>query len=379
MQTKPLFPWIAVALILGPLAVAVYGQGAAPPPTADPIRVITLKQGGDEGLYALAAEKAPQGDYWIGIALGELPAVAKKQLKLEHGLVVEDVLPDSPAKKAGLQQHDVLIQASDKELQQPADILQAVEAAKETPLSIEVVRDGQRLSLKVTPAKRPQPQSAGSRPVDQAADQLREKSIKKIEEALEELKGKTGGETLGLFFARAGVVATNVKDVELPKNMRIMVTKEEEGPAKIQVWGDDKEWNVTADKINELPAEVRRHVEQLLGKVMHPLLSERAKNLNLVGDPRRHGVRSPGVSGMASSTYRATVTAPQPPQATQSYQPQFSESGLHAYRVKERDDGIEEKLSLIIRKLDTIESKAIEQLQEEVKRLRKELDELRSK
>jgi hypothetical protein len=110
---------------------------------------------------------------------------------------------------------------------------------------------------------------------------------------------------------------------------------------------------------------------------MHPILSERAREL-IVGDPKRRvAVRLPQVAGRAPAT--AAPQPLQPPQATQPYQPQFGTPALHAYRVKERDDSVDEKLTLIIRKLDTIESKAIEQLQEEVKRLRKELDELRDK
>jgi hypothetical protein len=50
---------------------------------------------------------------------------------------------------------------------------------------------------------------------------------------------------------------------------------------------------------------------------------------------------------------------------------------LHGYRVWNRDDGVEAKLNLILKKLETLESKSLEELHEEVKRLRKELDELR--
>jgi membrane-associated protease RseP (regulator of RpoE activity) len=368
---------MAVALCLGSLAATAFGQ-IAPQSTDEPVRVIRLKQPAEVEYYAQAIDEAPpRGEYWIGIALGDLPPLAKKQLKLEHGLVVEDVLPDSPAKKAGFQQHDVLLQAGDKPLNEPADILQAVEAAKETELTLEAVRDGQHLMLKVTPVKRPQPEVVGSRPVDEARAELREESIKKIEEALAELKGENGVEALALYFARPGVVATNVRDVKLPENMSISVTKEGDSPAKLHVKQDGKEWNVTVDKINELPDDVRRHVEALLGKVIHPMMSERARAI--VGGTRRLSTRLPGVPGVAPPvSVPQQPQAPQPPRATQPYQ----YPSLKAYRVVPRDGStqdkaVEEKLNQIIKKLDTRDT-SLEQLQEEVQRLRKELDELRN-
>lgn len=357
MARSSLHKLIALALLVGPLAAAVYGQALSPPAATEAIRVVTLKNADGQEL-AFTDEAPPIGEYWIGIALGELPPVAMKQLQLDHGLVVEEVLPDSPAQKAGFQQHDVLLQAGDKELSEPADILQAVEAAKESELTLEVVRGGERLKLKVTPVKRPLP-VVESRPADEAAVELREQSIKKIEEALAELKSKSGGQSLGLYFARPGVVATTVKEIELPKDMRIVVTTGEKEPVQIQVYGDGKEWNVAADKLSELPENVRRHVEQLLGKVMHPLLGERSRQLV------RSTVRLPA----ATQQNLPSVTLPGPPLAPQV---------LHAYRVKEHDSTVDEKLNQIL-KIESLQSQSLDALQEEVKRLRKEVDELRGK
>jgi hypothetical protein len=66
---------------------------------------------------------------------------------------------------------------------------------------------------------------------------------------------------------------------------------------------------------------------------------------------------------------------PLPPQPS----PAGTTARLHAYRVAEKDQGLEAKVDLILKKIDSLESKSLEQLQEEVKRLRKELDELRDK
>jgi hypothetical protein len=329
------------------------GQEAAPPLPANvvPLRV-TLQETGDQ---------PRPSDYWIGIALGELPALAKQQLNLEHGLVVEDVLPDSPAAKALVQQYDVLVLAGEKELREPSDILKAVEEAKETELPIVVVRKGQRQTVRVTPARRPKPQSAETSPGDGPAHAaLPQSALKKLEEALAELKGQ---DQLEILLARPGVVAHRLKVAMLPDNMSVSVSKEGDGPAKVHVKREGKEWTTTVDKLGELPEDVRSQVEQLLGTAIHPMLAARARAV--VSGPQRTIVR-----GVAPP--QAVLPKPVPPQ------PATTAARLHAYRVAESPAGLEAKLDQILKKLDALENKSLDQLQEEVKRLRKELDELRS-
>ena len=363
---------LAALLAAGTFSPAAVGQGeAAPRPTqvlVDPVRV-TL-EGDADHLYAFAADEAPPlGEYWIGIMLGDLPELARQQLQLEHGLVVEDVVPDSPAAKAEIKRFDVLVQAGDKPLHEPADILKAVEAAKESELPVVLIRTGDRLTLKVTPTKRPQPQAQQASPGEAAApSDLRKLSLKKLEEALAELKAEGGEQQLGLYFARPAVVSARYKPAELPKNMTISVTKEGDAPAKVHVKRDDKEWTTTVDKLQELPEDVRSQVEQLLGKAVHPMLVARSRAL--VGGPAMTVRSLPGVAPPQMMLPKPLPSQPGPAGTT---------ARLHAYRVAEKDQGLEAKVDLILKKIDSLESKSLEQLQEEVKRLRKELDELRDK
>ncbi len=377
-------PSVISTALVAALAASALGQGAAPAgqQQAVPTRTAEEVAGQAEALFALVdSAAAPQSAYWIGIVLGELPELAKKQLKLDSGLVVEDVLPGSPAAKAEVKPLDVLVRASDKPLAEPADILKAVDEAKEQEMSIVVVREGQQMTLKVKPIKRPQqPDVLLPRPRESdASAELRRSSIQKIEEALNELKGKGPDEAVELYFARPGVVTARITEIELPKSMSISVTREGDGPAKVHVKRDDKEWNVTEDKISELPEDVRRQVESLLGKVLHPIMSERTRSL--VGDPRTRYLRTQIAPATPATTAPVPYSArPAPPMAIEPYSPPVTTTTrLHAYRVQQRDDGVEDKLRLILKKLDTLESKSLDELHEEVKRLRKELDELRSK
>lgn len=358
--------WLAAAAILSAMPLAsVQGQDPQAPAPAEAASQRVVLQNNTAGEFLYVDEYRPQGEYWIGISLGELPPVARQQLQLDGGLVVQEVLPDSPAAKAQFKQYDVLLKANDKPLAAPADIQNAVEEAKETELAIVAVRDGEQLTLKVTPVKRPKPEATQTQPVEvDAVADLRRTSINKIEEALQELKGKSDHEAIELYFARPAVVTPGRVKVELPKDTRIIVTMEGDGPAKVQVLRGDKEWNVTADRTAELPEDVRRHVEQLLGKATYPMLTYRAPAITTA--PR--APLPPPVAGPQPG-YR-DPQLPQPVTLTGPAQ-------LHAYRVANRGDGVDAKLNLILKKLETLESKSLDELHEEVKRLRKELDELR--
>ncbi|MGD0898790.1 MAG: PDZ domain-containing protein, partial [Thermoguttaceae bacterium] len=89
-------------------------------------------------------EAGTQG-YWLGLYVEPR----------EQGLVIEHVMPDSPAAKGGLKPHDVLVKAGDKPLKNPADLIEAVQKAKETNVALEVLRDGKTQKITVKPAARP--------------------------------------------------------------------------------------------------------------------------------------------------------------------------------------------------------------------------------
>ena len=71
--------------------------------------IADAEQAGEEA----KAAKQSQGEYWLGVQIAELPEVAKQQLGVDQGLVVEDVMPDSPAAKAEIRKHDILVKADD--------------------------------------------------------------------------------------------------------------------------------------------------------------------------------------------------------------------------------------------------------------------------
>lgn len=108
-----------------------------------------------EPLSEVAAEKR----LMIGVHCVEADALLREHLKLDgRGLVVIDVVPDTPAAAAGFEKNDLLLQAGDSELKTVHDLLSAVQQAGENEISFHVVRRGDPVSLKVTPQKMESPQ-----------------------------------------------------------------------------------------------------------------------------------------------------------------------------------------------------------------------------
>ena len=78
------------------------------------------------------------------------------QLPERSGALVQTVVPDSPAQKAGLHRGDVVISAGETVVVDPQSLLTEVDRAElNTPLPLEVLRNGKSLQLSVKPAPLP--------------------------------------------------------------------------------------------------------------------------------------------------------------------------------------------------------------------------------
>ena len=97
--------------------------------------------------------------YYIGVTVVPVDRTLRSHLNLakDQGVVVTEVVKDSPAAKAGFLKHDVLLSAGEKPLGKLDDLRKIVTASAGIPLSIKLLRSGKRQTLNVTPAKRPDP------------------------------------------------------------------------------------------------------------------------------------------------------------------------------------------------------------------------------
>lgn len=261
-----------IAWLLG-LAVAAAPAAAWPAEdeAANPPRVIVLEgrsAGAEEGVparIAVVAHAARRSEYWIGVEAHAVPDALRAHLKLPEGqgLLVEQVLPDSPAAKAKIQRHDVLVKAGGKPLNDVADLIEAVGASQGKPLALELIRAGKTVQAEVTPAKPPK-ELAGQ------WDWLRaEPEYDAMMKWIDRFRpGLPGHPPMRFRVWRPGAVLPPGAAAmpPLPSGMTVAVTKQGDQPAKIHVTRGDEKWDVTENELDKLPADIRPHVERMLGR-----------------------------------------------------------------------------------------------------------------
>lgn len=217
---------------------------------------------------------------WLGVLSDAAGDDLRAQLELEsRGLVVREVRPESPAFRAGIKVHDVLLEAGGKTLSQIDDLQAAVGAAGEKQIEIVLLRGGKKLKLSATPAKRPDNLDVEQNvEVAPGAVIEAEASMEKVLQALQNQVGREGKAAWQFRAFGPGVVTAPLqgsKDhvfwvdatagkVDLPKGVSVTITKEGSEPAKITVKREGKSWDVTAGKLDSIPEDLRPHVVRML-------------------------------------------------------------------------------------------------------------------
>jgi len=191
--------------------------------------------------------------YWIGTGCLPVGDTLKAQLGLENGLAVNHVVEKSPAAKAGVKKHDILVAFNGKDLRSLIDLIKAIDASKGKPSTIKIVRAGKIRSIKISVTKRPKGQIAG--PLD----------FKAFERAFKGFRGPD----MKMLLVRPGI-AINPSQIAIPKGTRISVRKEKK-KTEINIRVDGKSYKVTNKKdIGKLPKSLQSVAKKLLersGKV----------------------------------------------------------------------------------------------------------------
>jgi hypothetical protein len=114
----------------------------------------------------------PFGEYWIGIDGVSPDDALRAQLELPagQGVLVNQVVEESPAAKAGLKQYDVLLACHDQPLAEIADLAKIIAEKKETLLTLRLIRGGKRILIEITPEKRPASQTGETCPAVSKVD-----------------------------------------------------------------------------------------------------------------------------------------------------------------------------------------------------------------
>jgi hypothetical protein len=194
----------------------------------------------------------------------------------EGGLVVEKLMPDSPAAKAGIRQFDVLLRAGGTPLLGLRDLLGQVEKSKGGQIPVELFRGGKRQTVTVTPVKRPKESlfkiegGAGS-----------EGESGRARELLDQLFREHGGAgplqfhflhpgqilppagPLAHFGAAKDVHVTVKTAATLPDGYKVEIVREDHKPAKITLTRGEEKWEVSEAELDKLPEKIRPEVDRL--------------------------------------------------------------------------------------------------------------------
>ncbi|HWB12018.1 MAG TPA: PDZ domain-containing protein [Pirellulales bacterium] len=209
--------------------------------------------------FALAAasdEAGPEeNDYWIGVRCTEVPPLLQAQLDLPagQGVLVDVVVPEGPADRAGLKAYDVIAAVDGKPVADAASLAAAVAGAGDRELKIDYLRGGRKQTLSVKPE--PRPEAVAPREQDQ-------RSIRQWVEHL----GRGAGPMNFRFFHPGRVLPPGTSLVPaLPDDMKVTIEKEGDKPAKVTAKRGDHQWEASEDSLESLPDEARQYAERMLG------------------------------------------------------------------------------------------------------------------
>lgn len=104
----------------------------------------------------LGAAEAPKPEYYLGVSIEPTDEALRAQLDLPagRGVLVLDVINGSPAEKAGIKKHDVLLELGDKVIDNPQTLTAQVQASKDKSSTVKLLREGKPLALPITGAVR---------------------------------------------------------------------------------------------------------------------------------------------------------------------------------------------------------------------------------
>jgi hypothetical protein len=256
---------LVVATVLGSSAAALAQEDQTQDQPQGQVVQIGKADDGEKTI-AGGGEQIAVPKYWIGLAGSAISPdhVLRAHVKIPEGqgLLVANVVPESPAEKAGLKQHDILLTANGAELHEMQNLVDIVstEGEKQGKIEVEILRGGERESVTLTPEERPenlQPQQLGSN------DGLgRGFGFAGPEGFPQELLEQFPGRFQMHRFGGPGAGVGNI-----PNGVSISISRQEGKPTQVTVKRGDETWEVTAndpESLKKLPEDLRPFVERML-------------------------------------------------------------------------------------------------------------------
>lgn len=124
-------------------------------------RTIVLQSADGKAVTVTAnAVAQAEGRGWLGVSIGEVPEALAAQIGTEEGqgLIILNVVKDSPAEKAGLRAHDVILAINGTAVESDAGKMAGLIRGKQPGelVTLDVVQDGHRRNLTVALGDRPE-------------------------------------------------------------------------------------------------------------------------------------------------------------------------------------------------------------------------------
>ncbi len=242
-QTRVLVPGTGVINDIGePIPGVTPGVGRARDYLIDDMK------GGDR---AVATRR-----YSLGLHITEISDALRTERKLpkDKGVLVIDVVPGTPAAKAGFKSQDVIVKTGKKSIRNPMDLVKAVQESKGKTLTLEVLRDGTSQTITVTPAKG----AAGLEETPEGTGQDQAAILRGVKPPV--LQWFTQPGAPWRWQMRRGPTPT------LPDDMTVTITKTGKKPAQIVVKQGKQQWEAGENELAKLPEAARSYVEQLLAQ-----------------------------------------------------------------------------------------------------------------
>ncbi|MCL4201480.1 MAG: PDZ domain-containing protein [Pirellulaceae bacterium] len=299
---------------------------------------------------------AAPSDHWIGVLGMPADEVLKLHLKIDGGLVVQDVVAESPAAAAGVQKYDILLKFNDAAISDLETLAAAIAESRDAEATLAVIRAGKQRSLKIKPAPRP-------------ADAVTQMPVPRgdwgsVMEWLEKMRSGQGNQgTWQMWFYPPGIVLPGDLPEELrrfswdetrrprwmsmlPQGASITVNRAGDEPAKIVVKRGDETWTVDENQLDQLPEDLRGPVRDLLESGGRPAVR--------LGDLPRFPMRD---ARPASPRARGPQrTAPEPSAENESAAPSDAEGWGRRIeeiqkRIREHQQRIEQEMERLRRDL----------------------------
>jgi hypothetical protein len=283
-----------------------------------------------------SSDSGKLSEFWIGIDGVPADEILRTQLELVEGqgIVVNQIVANSPAERAGLQRFDVLFSVGNKSLGEIGDLSAVIKSSRDKPLTLRAVRRAKQIVVEVTPERRPPSQSGatcpgisrvddgqfirslfldvlGKVPADEEVKQFQEDrrtekrsqlALRLLSEAQSQSKScnschtrqedQTATRVLGHWLAARNLdvgqsnswlnliqprhvtltypAVIDPPAQDLPEDVTIVTTHQGKQPLKIVVTKGGEKWETTGEQLEQLPEPIRVMVRQALGASVQP-------------------------------------------------------------------------------------------------------------